>query len=126
MLVQRGASGVRPAGADCVDFLPFDELDALTRTARAVVCHAGIGSVALALAHGRRPIVAPRLRRHGEAVDDQVFFARRLEAAGLATVVDDLDRLPELLAGAQAAPMPEPGPDLATEGAAVLEEALAA
>jgi UDP-N-acetylglucosamine transferase subunit ALG13 len=127
VIVQHGASAVRPAGAECVDFLPYDELDDLTRRARAVVCHGGIGSVAVALAHGRRPIVVPRLRRHGEAVDDhQVPFARRLEAAGLATVVEELDRLPELLAGDQAAPMPEPGPDLATEVAAVLDEALAA
>jgi len=34
--------------------------------------------------------------------------------------------LPELLAGDQAAPMPEPGPDLTTEVAALLDEALAA
>jgi UDP-N-acetylglucosamine transferase subunit ALG13 len=126
VIVQHGASAVRPAGAECVDFLPFDELDALTRQARAVVCHAGIGSVAVALAHGRRPIVVPRLRRHGEAVDDhQVFFARRLEEAGLATVVQDLDQLPGLLAAPQPAPAPEPGPDLAAEVALVLDAALA-
>jgi UDP-N-acetylglucosamine transferase subunit ALG13 len=127
MVVQHGSSGVRPVGAECVDFLPFEELDDLTRRARAVVCHAGIGSVAVALAHGRRPIVVPRLRRYGEAVDDhQVFFARRLEEAGLATVVEDLDRLPELLAGDQAAPAPEPGPDLTAEVAAVLAQYLTA
>jgi UDP-N-acetylglucosamine transferase subunit ALG13 len=126
VIVQHGASSVRPAGSECVDFLPFDELDDLARAARVVVCHAGIGSVAVALAHGRRPIVVPRLHRHGEAVDDhQAFFARRLEAAGLATVVDDLDRLPELLAEDQLAPAPEPGPDLAREIRLVLDAALA-
>jgi UDP-N-acetylglucosamine transferase subunit ALG13 len=88
-----------------------------------VVCHAGIGSVAVALAHGRRPIIVPRLHRFGEAVDDhQVFFARRLEAAGLATVVEDLDRLPEVVAADQPVPAPEAGPDLATEVRAVLDE----
>jgi UDP-N-acetylglucosamine transferase subunit ALG13 len=125
VIVQHGASSVRPAGTECVDFLPFDELDGLTRSARVVVCHAGIGSVAVALAHGRRPIVVPRRHRHGEAVDDhQVFFARRLEAAGLATVVDDLDALPALLAAGQPAPTPEPGPDLARSIEAVLDAAL--
>ena len=125
VIVQHGASSLRPAGAECVDYLPFDELEQLTRSARVVVCHAGIGSVAVALAHGRRPIVVPRLHRHGEAVDDhQVFFARRLEAAGLATVADDLDQLPELLAAGRPALAPEPGPDLASEIEAVLDAAL--
>jgi UDP-N-acetylglucosamine transferase subunit ALG13 len=126
VIVQHGSSTVKPEGAECVDFLPFDELDALTCSARVVVCHAGIGSVAGALAHGRRPIVVPRLRRHGEAVDDhQVHFARRLSAAGLATVVDDLEQLPELIRAVQPTPTPENGPNLATEIAAVLDEALA-
>jgi beta-1,4-N-acetylglucosaminyltransferase len=125
VIVQRGASAVKPEGAECVDFLPFDELDALTRSVRVVVCHAGIGSVAVALANGRRPIVVPRLHRHGEAVDDhQVHFARRLGAAGLATVVDDLEQLPDRIRAAQPAPASEDGPDLATEIAAVLDEAL--
>jgi UDP-N-acetylglucosamine transferase subunit ALG13 len=127
IVVQRGSSAVRPAGAECVDFLPFEQLDALTRSSRVVVCHAGIGSVAVALAHGRRPIVVPRLHRHGEAVDDhQVHFARRLGEAGLATVVDDLERLPELIRAAQPPPTPEDGPDLATEVAAVLAQYLTA
>ena len=124
VIVQHGASSLRPAGAECVDYLPFDELEQLTRSARVVVCHAGIGSVAVALAHGRRPIVVPRLHRHGEAVDDhQVFFARRLEAAGLATVADDLDQLPELLAAGRPALAPEPGPDRASEIEAELDAA---
>ena len=82
--------------------------------------------MAVALAHGRRPIVVPRLHRHGEAVDDhQVHFARRLEAAGLATVVEDLDQLPRLIGAQQPPPAPEDGPDLATEIGAVLDGVLA-
>jgi UDP-N-acetylglucosamine transferase subunit ALG13 len=125
VIVQYGSSDVRPAGAELVDFLPFEELDALTRSSRVVVCHAGIGSVAMALSHGRRPIVVPRLHAHGEAVDDhQVFFARRLEAAGLATVVEDLEQLRATLAAVQPAPAPEQGPDLTREIAVALAVAL--
>lgn len=125
MVVQYGSSSVLPEGADCVDFLPFDDLDALMRSARAIVCHAGIGSVAMALAHGRRPIVVPRLSEHGEAVDDhQVFFARRLEAAGLATVVDEPERLNAALAGGHSAPTPDAAPDLAAAIGAALDELL--
>jgi beta-1,4-N-acetylglucosaminyltransferase len=123
VIVQHGASSVRPDGAQCVAFLPFDELDELIRRARVVVCHAGIGSVAAALAQGRRPIVVPRVHRLGEAVDDhQVDFARRLEASGLATVVEDVGDLPAIIAGEQPVPAHEDGPDVATAVAAVLDE----
>jgi UDP-N-acetylglucosamine transferase subunit ALG13 len=101
VVVQHGASAVRPAGARCLEFLPFEELDRLMSTSRVVVTHAGIGSVATALSHGRRPVIVPRLHRLGEAVDDhQVFFARKLAAAGLATVVEDIAELPVAVAQA--------------------------
>ena len=45
-----------------------------------------------ALANGKRPVVVPRLRRFGEAVDDhQVALGRRLDAAGLVTLVESAD-----------------------------------
>jgi UDP-N-acetylglucosamine transferase subunit ALG13 len=70
------------------------------RRARAIVTHAGVGSVMLALANGKRPIVMARRRSCGEAVDDhQVDLAARLEAAGLVEVVEDSRRLLECLSG---------------------------
>jgi UDP-N-acetylglucosamine transferase subunit ALG13 len=125
VLVQHGPSTLRPHGVRCVDYLPFDAFDALVSSARVVVTHAGIGSVAAALAHGRRPVVVPRLRRMGEAVDDhQVSFARRLERAGLVTVVDDLDQLPEVVAMNDHSATPMAGPDLSVEIRTVLDALL--
>jgi UDP-N-acetylglucosamine transferase subunit ALG13 len=90
VVVQHGPSAVRPRGATCRDFMSFDELVATMRQARVVVTHAGVGSVMTALLAGKRPIVVPRLRRHGEAVDDhQLSFARRLEEGGLAVLVEE-------------------------------------
>jgi UDP-N-acetylglucosamine transferase subunit ALG13 len=94
LLVQTGASDVRPAGATCLDFLPYDELVEYVRAARVVVTHAGVGTVLTALLAGKRPVVVPRLRRLGEAVDDhQLAFARRLAGAGLVTLVEDVSEL---------------------------------
>lgn len=94
LLVQHGPSEVRPAGAQCVAFLPYDELADAIRRARVVVMHAGVGSIMTALANGKRPIVVPRLRRFGEAVDDhQVALGRRLGAAGLVTLVESADEV---------------------------------
>jgi UDP-N-acetylglucosamine transferase subunit ALG13 len=66
-----------------------------------VVTHAGIGSLILALTHGKHPIVMPRRHALGESVDDhQVAFANRLQQAGYATVVNtQLDLEAAVLAG---------------------------
>jgi len=106
LVVQRGASRVRPAGAECVEFLPYEELVEHVRAARLVVTHAGVGSVLVVLSAGKRPLVVPRLHRYGEAVDDhQLAFARHLERAGLVSVAEDLAELPAALA-AEAVPAP--------------------
>jgi len=94
LVIQHGASPVRPAGATLHEFLPFEEIVRLCAEARVVVTHAGVGSVSVALGAGKRPIVMPRLRLYREAVDDhQVPFARRLSEAGLVTVVESADEL---------------------------------
>jgi UDP-N-acetylglucosamine transferase subunit ALG13 len=102
ILVQYGSSSERPANAThCYEFLLFDELVAEMRRARVVVTHAGIGSIMSALSCGKRPLVVPRLARYGEAVDDhQLPVARRLEDAGLVTVVEDPSDLPAAVARA--------------------------
>ncbi|MGD9570375.1 MAG: glycosyltransferase [Thermoleophilia bacterium] len=100
LIVQHGPSAVRPPGARCLEFLPFDELVGIVRRARVVVTHAGVGSIVVCLANGHRPIVVPRLHRHGEAVDDhQLPLCHRLAEAGLVTVVEEVDRLPAAVAG---------------------------
>jgi UDP-N-acetylglucosamine transferase subunit ALG13 len=117
LVIQCGASAVRPQGARCVEFIPFDELVAHIRAARVVVMHAGVGSIGVALANGKKPVVVPRLRRFGEAVDDhQVAFARRFREQGLVHVVEDPTRLASALQNG----------DLAVDAAAPAPETLAA
>jgi UDP-N-acetylglucosamine transferase subunit ALG13 len=113
LVVQTGASAVRPAAATCFEQLPFDDLSEYVRRARVVVMHAGVGSVLVALSNGKRPLVLPRLERFGEAVDDhQLTFARRFAEAGLVTLVEDMDALPDALAaGADLLPRLRPRTD---------------
>jgi UDP-N-acetylglucosamine transferase subunit ALG13 len=108
LLVQHGPSPVRPAGATSVDYMPFAELADAIRRARVVVMHAGVGSMLAALANGKRPIVVPRLARHGEAVDDhQLPLARSLASEGLVTLVEDpADLAAALVADGSAATVP--------------------
>jgi exopolysaccharide biosynthesis glucuronosyltransferase PssE len=99
MLIQRGFSQVAPRHASVVDFMTFDDFMDAVRRARVTVTHAGAGSVLAVISLGKRPVVVPRLRRFGEAVDDhQLPFARRLHEAGLVLLVEDLAQLKEAIA----------------------------
>jgi UDP-N-acetylglucosamine transferase subunit ALG13 len=90
LIVQHGSSHIRPAGAQCVAYLSFDEVVEHVTRARAVVTHAGVGSIIVCLGAGHQPIIMPRRRMHAEAVDDhQVALAERMQVAGLVRVVDD-------------------------------------
>jgi UDP-N-acetylglucosamine transferase subunit ALG13 len=89
IVVQHGSSPVRPGNAQVHDFLPFDRMVELMQEARVVITHAGVGSIMVALAQGRRPIVVPRRKAFGEAVDDhQIDFGRRFAQAGLVTFLE--------------------------------------
>lgn len=100
-VVQYGSSRVRPVLAGTHDYLAFEALVDLVRTARVFVTHAGAGSVLVALSQGKRPIVVPRRRTFGEAVDDhQVSFSRRLAEAELVTLVEEPADLPAAVADA--------------------------
>lgn len=99
IVVQHGPSSVRPHGATCVSFMPFDELNELIERASAVITHGGVGSVLTTLMHGKRPLVVPRLRRFREVVDDhQLAFARRLAEADLVILVEEPSELPTIFA----------------------------
>lgn len=94
LLVQYGSSREPHGRGKWVEFLSFDELAERAREARAVVCHAGVGSIMLARRCGHRPIVMPRRHHLGEAVDDhQLFLAKRLAKSGIVTLVEDEDQL---------------------------------
>jgi UDP-N-acetylglucosamine transferase subunit ALG13 len=99
LVIQRGSSTVSPERAACFDYLPFSDMLARMQDARVVITHAGVGSVIAALTARKRPVVVPRRRCFGEAVDDhQVEFARRLADSDLVRLVDDPRNLDSALA----------------------------
>jgi UDP-N-acetylglucosamine transferase subunit ALG13 len=110
LVVQHGSSVPGPAWARSIPFLDFDEVVGHVRAADIVISHAGVGSIMVALANGRRPIVVPRLARYDEVVDDhQLRLGRRLDEAGLVVLVEDPADLAEALPRAQAPPAALPG-----------------
>lgn len=111
VLIQHGhSSRLGPPGAKLVDFLSFEEMNEAVRRARAVITHAGVGSVMVALGNGARPIVVPRRKRFGEAVDDhQLQLGRRFAAADLVTLVERPSDLATVLSAERVAPPTMPG-----------------
>jgi UDP-N-acetylglucosamine transferase subunit ALG13 len=105
-VIQHGHSvPTERAQADFVEFLPFERIVETMRQARAVVTHAGVGSIVVSLANGKRPVVVPRLKAYHEAVDDhQLQLGRRFAQAGLVTLVEDPDELGQALIVEQRAP----------------------
>ena len=98
LVVQHGSSRVPRGRGEWLDFVSFEELSERMRAARVVVCHAGVGSIMLARRCGKRPIVVPRRLHLGEAVDDhQLPIARRLDANGVVTLLEDVDLLGEAI-----------------------------
>jgi UDP-N-acetylglucosamine--N-acetylmuramyl-(pentapeptide) pyrophosphoryl-undecaprenol N-acetylglucosamine transferase len=67
--------------------LPAPELQRAIEQADVVIAHAGCGSSVGVLEAGKMPILVPRLRAHGENVDDhQTLIAAELAKRGLAVV----------------------------------------
>ncbi|MEW6058619.1 MAG: sulfotransferase [Actinomycetota bacterium] len=97
VLVQCGSS-TPPDGAESVTFLPYADLQAAEGRAVAVVCHGAGPTILEILEHQLVPIVVPRRRAFGEAVDDhQVLFTKRLASEGRAMIADSADELSRLL-----------------------------
>lgn len=93
LIVQHGPVAAPPC-ATGYDFLPFGRIVELMGEADLVLSHAGVGSIMCALQAGHIPIVFPRLKRHGETVDDhQVELARALEERGSVVVATTADEL---------------------------------
>ncbi|WP_157268359.1 glycosyltransferase [Azohydromonas aeria] len=79
-------------------FLSRREFEGLFGRAERLVSHAGAGTIAMALQHGKRLLVVPRLARHGEHVNDhQIATARRFEELQHVLVAYELDQIPAQL-----------------------------
>jgi UDP-N-acetylglucosamine transferase subunit ALG13 len=86
---QIGAS-VPSAYARCSKFVAYEDIWSAMNEANVIVSHAGPGSVLMARNAGHRPVVVPRRKEFGEAVDNhQVAFARWLSLNRIAYVAED-------------------------------------
>lgn len=105
--VQLGTCNYEPRHARYERFLSFGNVREQVRSASVAVTHAGAGSTLLCIEQGKHPVVVPRRSRLGEHVDEhQLPLAEKLGAAGLATVVREMDELPAAIAAARSRCVP--------------------
>lgn len=85
VLWQTGPQDVSRWGIPGRVTVPHDELRSAMQEADVVIAHSGTGSALSAFEAGKAPILVPRLKAHGEHVDDhQVQIAAEMDRRGLA------------------------------------------
>ncbi len=90
VFAQTCCGSYRPRHFATADSLEKESFDAHIKRATAIVSHAGIGSITVAMAHAKPLLVMPRLKKYGEAVNDhQVEIARRFAEAGHLLLAED-------------------------------------
>jgi len=91
IVIQTGMGDAIPIHCEYFDFRPREEVLSLQREARAVVCHAGIGTVSEVLTAKRPLIVVPRLKKYNEHMNDhQLDLARAVERRGWGRLILDV------------------------------------
>jgi beta-1,4-N-acetylglucosaminyltransferase len=83
ILIQYGNNpGFRAAHCRLEDFLPMDRFVKLIGKASLVISHAGAGTILHALQAGQVPVIMPRRKQYGEAIDNhQLELVQALASA---------------------------------------------
>ena len=96
IFAQIGKGGYRPRHFQAVEVLDKKKFDEVFLRAEAIISHAGMGTITMALAYNRPILVMPRLRKYREAVNDhQLTTAKRFEQAGHILATYTLKDLPD-------------------------------
>ncbi len=93
IFAQVGPGGFRPDNMEYAEVLDKEQFDDYFEKAEAVISHAGMGTISMALNSDKPLLVMPRMKKYGEHVNDhQVDTARRFEELGhVLAVLDELE-----------------------------------
>lgn len=99
VFVQKGVGGYEPKHVRWTEALDRADFRRLATSSRAIVSHAGMGTIIQALNQGKPMLVVPRRRHLRENVNDhQLATARRFEADGQVLAAYDISELGNKLA----------------------------
>jgi len=96
IFAQIGASSYRPCSFDVVASMEKEVFDKHIREASAIIAHAGMGTITIALEYNKPLLVMPRVKKYNEVVNDhQVAIARKFEQLGHILAAYTEDEIPE-------------------------------
>jgi UDP-N-acetylglucosamine transferase subunit ALG13 len=95
IFAQIGESSYMPRNFDSVTFLEKKFFDKRLEEASAIISHAGMGTIVMALEKKTPLLVMPRLKKYGEVVNDhQLDIVRKFEQEGYILAAYDAGELP--------------------------------
>jgi UDP-N-acetylglucosamine transferase subunit ALG13 len=95
VFAQTGETSYKPRNFAYVEFLDNLHFDRYIQKASAVISHAGMGTITMALKHRKSLLVMPRRKKYGEVVNDhQVAIAERFEELNHFLVAYETEELP--------------------------------
>lgn len=98
VVIQLGSSTYEPRHAQWFRLAAPEEIERLMGEARVIVTHAGAGSVLQALDHRKPLVLVPRLKAHGEHMDDhQLELGEVLARRSGVAVLEDMADLPRIM-----------------------------
>lgn len=96
VVAQIGPGQYQPRHMEYVVSFEKTQFDKTLHTCQAIISHAGIGNISLALSLGKPLLVMPRLKKFKEVVNDhQLYTARKFEQLGHILAVYRTEELPE-------------------------------
>mgnify|MGYP000349572579 CR=1 FL=1 len=95
---QGGSGSIHPRGLEFRETLTRAEFDIEITKADVVICHAGVGTIWTALREGHSPLVVPRLKLHGEHVNDhQLQIVEALYQEGRLVFIQGVEQMRQQL-----------------------------
>ena len=96
VFAQTGHSGYEPANYESAAFLSKEEFAQKISSCDLLITHSGVATIVAGLKEGKPVIVAPRLKKYGEHVDDhQVQIAESFSDQNYVIMCCDMEQLPD-------------------------------
>jgi UDP-N-acetylglucosamine transferase subunit ALG13 len=98
IIVQAGCTKYHSKDMELFDLISTEELESLTKKADLIITHGGVGSIIEGIKNSKKILVAPRLKKYGEHVNDhQLEIVNRFADMGYILPLKDFNKLDKLL-----------------------------
>lgn len=98
VVVQAGCTKFKSNDMEIFDLIPIDDFNELIKKAELIITHGGVGSIVEALKNNKKVIVAPRLKKYNEHVNDhQLQIIDAFADMGYILPLKDFNKLGDLI-----------------------------